>query len=252
MENPAVGQFYGPIDRHSDVGEQTYHGLKLSFQRRAATGVSLNGNYTLSRCEGDTESGFSFGQFSSGYLKPGDPSFDRGNCSQNRTHIANFTVGVMTPSVANRAANAVVSNWRVSGIVNARSGGWLTVTTSQDVAGTGITGQRVNQVKDDVYGAKTLNSYLDAAAFAMPAPGTLGDLKRNSIAGPGYWTIDTALSRIVPVGKQRLEVRLEAFNLLNNFNWGTPVTNFNSGTFGRILSQSGDPRIMQFGVKYQF
>jgi hypothetical protein len=42
------------------------------------------------------------------------------------------------------------------------------------------------------------------------------------------------------------------FNLLNNFNWGLPNTNLDSGTFGRITSQTGDPRIMQFGLKYGF
>jgi hypothetical protein len=42
------------------------------------------------------------------------------------------------------------------------------------------------------------------------------------------------------------------FNLFNTFNWGNPVTNFNSGTFGRITSMTGTPRIMQFGVKYGF
>jgi hypothetical protein len=47
-------------------------------------------------------------------------------------------------------------------------------------------------------------------------------------------------------------VRLEAFNLLNTFNWGNPNTSFSSGTFGRITAASGDPRIMQFGVKYGF
>jgi hypothetical protein len=31
-----------------------------------------------------------------------------------------------------------------------------------------------------------------------------------------------------------------------------PVTNFNAATFGRILTQEGDPRIMQFGIKYAF
>lgn len=34
--------------------------------------------------------------------------------------------------------------------------------------------------------------------------------------------------------------------------WGNPVTNFASGTFARILSQNGDPRILQFGIKYAF
>lgn len=42
------------------------------------------------------------------------------------------------------------------------------------------------------------------------------------------------------------------FNLVNSFNWGNPQTNFNSGQFGRITDQAGNPRIMQFGIKYGF
>lgn len=74
-----------------------------------------------------------------------------------------------------------------------------------------------------------------------------------SIEGPGYWSVDLALSRLVNVAdRQVLEVRAEVFNLLNNFNWGNPVSNFDSGTFGRITTMSGSPRILQFGVKYGF
>jgi hypothetical protein len=86
-----------------------------------------------------------------------------------------------------------------------------------------------------------------------PAPGTLGDLENNSIEGPGFWTADVALSRLVSiVSQQTLELRVEVFNLFNNFNWGDPNTNLDAGAFGRITTQSGDPRIMQFGVKYGF
>ena len=227
--------------------------VDVSFQRRAASGVSLNGNYTVSTCQGDTESGFSFAQFSAGYTDPNNPSFDRGNCSQNRTHIANVSVGAQSPQFTSAALRAVASNWRVSGILNARSGGWLSVTTTTDTAATGITGQRLNQVLESPYGEHTLDTYLNRAAFAQPAAGTLGNHTRNSIEGPAFWTIDIALSRrIAIVNRQALELRVEAFNLLNNFNWGNPVTNFNAATFGRILSQSGDPRIMQFGIKYDF
>ena len=62
-----------------------------------------------------------------------------------------------------------------------------------------------------------------------------------------------ALSRLVSLGTTReLELRAEVFNLLNNFNWGTPITTLSSGNFGRIQSMVGDPRIVQFGIKYGF
>jgi hypothetical protein len=58
---------------------------------------------------------------------------------------------------------------------------------------------------------------------------------------------------VVSLASQRtLELRLEAFNLTDNFNWGDPNTTLNTGTFGRITTQTGDSRIMQFAVKYGF
>jgi hypothetical protein len=134
------------------------------------------------------------------------------------------------------------------------------VTTGQDTAFSGISNQRANQVSDDVYGDAEedaqgrLANYLNRAAFAAPAPGTLGDSERNGIEGPGYWNgINLALRRLVPLGGTRnIELRVEAFNLLNSFNWGIPTTNLSSGQFGRITNQAGDPRIMQFGIKFGF
>jgi hypothetical protein len=252
LENPAAARLLGPVDLFDSIGTSDYHGLKLSMRRTAASGLSLNGNYTLSRCVGNTLPN-GFPQISNGYLKPDDPDFDRGNCPQNRTHLATLTLGAQTPAFANAGLRALASNWRVSGILNARSGSWLDVTTGRDVAGTGIQGNRVNQVLDDPYGAKTLTNYLNAAAFAYPDMGTLGNMKPRSVQGPGFWAVDLALSRLIRFGAPRtLELRLEAFNLLNNFNWGNPISNYDSGSFGQINSLGGDPRILQFGIKYGF
>ena len=251
QENPTASQL-GPIDLHDDVGMQQYRALKLSVQRRAASGLRLGGNYTWSQCMGNTITS-TFNQIGSGFLKPDDPSFDVGHCSQDRTHIGNVTVGAETPQFASTALRAIASDWRVSGILNARSGSWLTVTTGRDIAATGIANQRVNQVSDDPYGEKTLQRYLTTTAFTYPDAGTLGDHRRGSIEGPGFWTVDLALSRIVSFAtQQNVELRLEVFNLLNNFNWGDPVINLDAGNFGQITSQAGDPRIMQFGIKYGF
>jgi hypothetical protein len=253
-ENPAAAALIGNMDVHTDIGTQTYRGLKLSFQRRAASGVSLNGNYTISRCFGDaTTPGGGFPQIANGFTKPDDPSFDRGHCIQDRTHIGSFTAGAQTPQFTGRALRALASDWRVYGIFAAQSGSWLNIITGRDNALSGIQMQRVDQVSSDVYGEKSLNRYLNPAAFAQPAAGALGNYERNSIKGPGYWTVDVAISRRVSIGAARsLELRVESFNLFNTFNLGNPVTNFNSGTFGRITSMTGTPRIMQFGVKYGF
>jgi hypothetical protein len=122
----------------------------------------------------------------------------------------------------------------------------------------------VNLIIDDPYGDKTLNNWLNPAAFALPEPGTLGNFSRNSVRAPGYSSIDVALSRLISFGASRtVELRIETFNLLNTFNWAAPIagpiqggritdTNFSSPQFGRVTAMAGAPRIMQFGVKYGF
>jgi hypothetical protein len=264
-ENAAAASLIGNMDIHESVGTQDYKGLKLSFQRRAGRGLSLSGNYTVSRCFGDPslQTG-GFPQIANGYTDPTNFDFDRGVCDQDRTHIGTFVAGVQTPEMNNGAARALLSDWRISGILSARSGQPLNVIAGQDRAFSGIQNQRVDQVLSNPYGDKTLNNWLNPAAFALPAPGTLGNFRRNSVRAPGYWSIDTAVSRLVSFGTGRaLELRIETFNLLNTFNWGAPIagpiqggritdTNFSSGQFGRVTAMAGTPRVMQFGVKYGF
>jgi hypothetical protein len=251
LENPTKSLRLGPIDKHAAVGTQDYAALRLSVQRRAAGGLRLNGNYTRSYCVGNAIQ-TTFGQVGSGFLKPDDPDFDRGNCSQDRRHIGNLTVGYQTPQASSPLLNILASNWNISGIMNARSGTWLTITTARDIALTGISAQRVNVVKDDPYG-DTLDAFLDRSAFDFPAPGTLGNSRRGSVAGPAYWTIDLSLAReIALAGSQSVELRVETFNLLNHFNWGNPNVSLDSAVFGRIQTQAGNSRILQFGIKYGF
>jgi carboxypeptidase family protein len=250
-QNPASAVLIGNLEKHAAVGTESYRGLKLSVQRRSANGVSMNGNYTWSRCFGlEMPTG---AQFGIGFVNPADPNYDRGHCDGDRTHLANFTVGYQTPAFGNALLRDVASNWRVSGILNARSGPWMTILSGRDNAFNGMANQRVDQVSNDVYGAKTLNSFLNPKAFAQPAAGGFGNSPRNSIKGPGFWKVDLALSRLVSLAATRnVEFRVEVFNLFNTFNWGLPNTNFASGTFGKITTMTGDPRIMQFGIKYDF
>ena len=190
----------------------------------------------------------------SGWTDPNNPSFDKGACDVDHRHVANLTGSYQTPTLASRAT-AVVSDWRISGLLRALSGSPLNVVSGQDRALTGILGtnQRANLGPGTGYGdTSSLTNYLNPLAFAQPAFGTLGNYVRNSLYGPGRWQIDMVLARIVRFSTtQNLEIRVEAFNVTNNFIRNNPVTNLSSPTFGQILS-AGDPRIMQFGVKWAF
>jgi len=257
-ENPRSAALIGILDEYTNDGDQSYRGMRLSVQRRAATGLSFSANYTLSRCYG-LDMGTA-AQFGATYTDPNNHENDRGYCDQDRTHIANATIGIETPQFSNAVVRAIASSWGISAILTARSGSRLSVTTGVDNAFSGISAQRANQVSDDVYGDTQedaqgrLINYLNRAAFASPAPGTVGTSPRNGYVGPAYWNgVNLALRRLIGLGgTQNLELRIEAFNLLNSFVWGNPTTNLGSGQFGRITGQQGDPRIMQFGVKYGF
>ena len=262
QENPKEAALIGTLDLNDDIGWQQYRGLKLSTQRRSARGLSLNSNYTWSRCVG-TKTPNTFAQIAAGYTNPDDPGFDKGYCDHDRTHLASVTLGAESPDLGTGALGALASRWRASGIVTLQSGSRIDVITGRDNALNGQRNQRVNKVSDDFYASpRTLTNYFNRAAFSQPEPGAFGNLTRNALTGPRYWNVDLAITRQVGLlSTQTLELRLETFNLFNTFNWGIPGTeltaggwqaNLNAGTFGRVNTQAGSPRIIQLGVKYSF
>jgi carboxypeptidase family protein/TonB-dependent receptor-like protein len=254
LENPNTGKFFGTVNRIDSGATGSYHGLVLSLQRRAAKGVTIGSNYTLSHCINDNVLGNTgnSGNADAGYLNSQDRNHDRGNCDADRRHVFSLSAVAQTPQFSNSTLRLLGSGWRVSPIFKVLSGGFMTITTSSDVALTAIASQRVNQLQGGVYGDKTIGNYLNPRAFALPAAGTLGSAGRNSVLGPGSWQFDMGLSRSFKMREaQRIEFRAEAFNLTNSFIKNSPTTNLNSGNFGQITSAK-DPRIMQFALKYFF
>jgi hypothetical protein len=52
-----------------------------------------------------------------------------------------------------------------------------------------------------------------------------------------------------------VQFRAEFFNIFNQVNFDIPNTNVSGGNFGRITRTDpsfGDPRILQFGLKFVF
>ena len=170
--------------------------------------------------------------------EPNNRRADRANCDSDRRHVVNVSFVARTPQFANRALNLIASGWQLSGIVRAQSGNYSTVTTGVDNALTGVGGQRAVQLLADPYDAnKTVDHYLNRAAFGAPASGTYSSLGAFTILNPGSLQIDTGLSRSFRVLEgQSIQFRWEVFNVPNRLNANAPVTALNNATFGRILS----------------
>ena len=262
LERPADGLFLGQMAAMDAGGTQTYHGMVLSVQRRAARGVTVNTNYTWSHCIGPYATLTAMGpHIDDVYTNPNDREFDYGNCDTDRRHVLNLTGVAETPQFANTTLRRIATGWRFSGIYKWSSGAPLNVLAGSDRALSGAHRppngtQRANQILEEPYGDKSgrpRTNWLNPRAFAQPALGTLGNYGRNSVQGPVTWAFDVALSRGFRIREnQILEFRADAFNLTNSFRPVSPATNFNSlNTFG-IIRDSLDPRILQFALKYVF
>jgi hypothetical protein len=258
LERPADGQLMSHVSEMDAGGTQNYHGMLLTVQRRAARGLTLNTNYTLSHCIGPEATLEAMGPHTDrgGYKDPNYRDFDRGNCDADRRHILNFTAVAETPQFANRTLRLLATDWRLAAIYRWSSGSPLNIVAGSDRSLNGVPGQRAHQLVEDPFGdrsAQPLSRYLNPAAFALPAIGTLGNVGRNSIQGPAQWSFDLALSRGFRLREeQRLEFRAEAYNVTNSFRPLNPAVSIgNLRTFGEIR-ESRDPRILQFALKYIF
>lgn len=271
--SPANGAFLGPVDQFDSSGTASYNALILLLSHRLSHNVSLDANYTYSHCIGDSTQASTVGGAQAGLLEPYNRAYDRGNCQTptlagsfglDRRQIFNLTAVALTPNFSNRALHVVGTGWTVAGSWRANSGGFLTPTYSTDIQLSGTGGQRPNQVlADPLCPNPNPSCWINPAAFAQPAFGTLGNLGRSSVQGPGFWEIDMSLTRSFRVREHMsLEFRADAFNITNSFRAGVPTTigaggtsgvttTVNSAQFGQILSAQ-DPRILQVAGKFVF
>ena len=255
LENPAQGQYYGTVHSLDDGGTASYNALLLTAQHRLAAHYTVLANYTFSHCITDP---FTSELDGVQYTNPVNRHFDRGNCvTIDRKHLVNVSGVFEAPKFSGRWTQALLGNWSASTSFRITSGQALTVGSGLDQALNGIGGQRPN-VNSDPYAAhQSPSQWLNPAAFSQPAFGTFGNVAAGGIRGPAWVTLDAALFRSFKVGeKRRIELRGEAFNLPNHVRPPNPgLTLSTLSTFGQINSAtgtSGDPRIMQFALKYIF
>ena len=251
----ALAPNFGAITMIEPTGRSTYHSLQLSVDKRFAKGFTLLANYTLSKSLDHSSDNKLTGVTQT---NPADLEFDWGPANFDRRHrLVTSWLWEIPGKPSNRALDAIVGGWALSGIWTWQSGQPFTVTSGVDNARSGTGGQRVDQVGDpDLSGDRShgeqVQAWFNTAAFTANALGTFGNVGRNAMRGPRYATVDLGLQKTFPItGTVKTQFRLEAFNVLNNVNFGLPVSAQNNGNFGRILS-ADSPRILQLALRLMF
>ena len=135
----------------------------------------------------------------------------------------------------------LLNGWELSSLVSLHTGQPFTVFSSNDTSGTEEGEQRANLIGDPYAGvshkfSKSGVQWINPAAFADPAPGTLGNGGRNAFYGPGYASVDFSVVKNTKITERiGSQFRVEMFNLFNRINLAPP-----SGTNGSGLGITAD------------
>jgi trimeric autotransporter adhesin len=114
----------------------------------------------------------------------------------------------------------LLKEWTVTTTANVGTGLPETPIFPATVPGTGISGSS-SPLRPNLTGASIYDGgparHVNVSAYTSPGAGQWGDAGRNSITGPGQFTLDSALSRTFrPRGKLFVDLTVNATNLLNH------------------------------------
>lgn len=255
----------------------SYHGMTLELRRSMASGFFFQTNYRFAKWL-DTSSDTSTGQFQDN-SEPGKGAQDI-DCLRCERARSLFDIphrlsasAVWSPKLFEKAhglVRAVANGWQLSATLTAQSGRPFSVWNGAsfraggdynlDAGGGAVGGGFYDRPDAPATGTIAtsfsrqdfLSGLFPASAFPKPAPGRNGTLGRNTFRGPRYVTLDASLSRAFPLGESKsVQVRLDAFNALNNVNLFLPNADLSLPSFGKS-TQAFDPRNLQVGARFMF
>ena len=314
VQNP-----YAEVDFKTSGGHDSYNAMMLSLNRRSLNGLAMNMQYTLAKSKGTSGGSNEANTAGNNAFTLSQFEYEDGYNNFDVRHTFNLSVLYSLPygrgrkygANASGLTQALLGDWDIGGILNSRSGVPINVLVTrpdllyQDTATglyyTGPAAGRTAVINTPGGGASRnvrrpdivpgvdpfINDggllYLNPAAFAAPMPGTFGNMERNSVKGPGFRQTDIFFAKGFSVGgRNRIEVRMEVFNLFNTVNFQNPGGTLNAAvpatvgqantvqpgqpytaaaagpTFGLYTSTVGrtvglgTPRQVQFALRYQF
>jgi hypothetical protein len=260
-------QPFAEVDYKTSGGSDSYNALQMTLARRFNTGLTLNAQYTFARSFGNTagsneaRTGAELDNFEA---DRGYNNFDVRH-TFNLSALYLLPVGSGKRFDFGSFGNKLFGGWEVGGIVNARSGLPIEVLVVRpDVVIMNPATGEVRALPGTINGTSPLpagfiavintpgggasrnvrrpdlipgvnpylnndRSLLNPAAFAIPAPGTFGNLPRNALRGPSFRQFDLVLNRRIPLTETtNIEFRTEIFNVFNTANFANPSATLNN------------------------
>jgi hypothetical protein len=269
-----------------------YNALQVTLKRRSSNGLQYQVFYTYSKSidQKSTLAGGESRQEPNTVLDFQNRAADRARSSFDARHNLVLTTTYPFPfRFQQKAVAAILGGWMVNGIGTFRSGEPFTARANGNVSANGdrwfpdrpnLNPGFSNDPTHGVTKGCTLNGskiatglplgpppglWYDPCAFSLPAPGTYGNLGRNTLTGPGLDDIDASLAKLFkPSERINVQFRAEVFNLLDHANFWVPGYNVFSGATGKTPKYSGSAatmsklvqtpggRLIQLGLKLLF
>ena len=296
----------GPADLLDNSGRYRYNALQMEIRRRFSQGLSFQANYTFQKILGDilTDGQNRFDPYldnNSPDLEYARTNYDRTHTVNINANyelpfgrgkrflnqggfVDKLFGGFQVTSIINIGSGPPISIRDTSGTLNrtARSArqtanSSLSLDEIRDLIGIYHHNGRIYFINPAVIapngsatGGNVLGTPTGAFAgqvFFAPQAGQTGNLPRSFLNGPMYFNWDAGIIKNIAFNERvRLQLRAEAFNVLNNVNFFLPsgpsalnlgedsnIFNIRSATFGQIpASNNYGPRILQFALRFEF
>jgi hypothetical protein len=260
---------YGTIDTLDGggdrIGHSTYNAALVKYNKRLSYGLTIQASYSFSKLLTDTDGSYAstnyYGDMYDLRLLKSIAVFDQTHAVK-LTYVYELPVGRGKRYLSTGVAGAIVGGWRVSGIQSYASGLPMNIGTN---APTFPIGEYTNRPTVTTYQGWTLpysgkfqpfqESYLQPQTF-FPVQSTTS-FGNSTRYNPDFRTWpqfneDLGVSRIFSIKeKARIEVRAEAFNILNR-TWFGPIsgaTTLGNPNWGKWQAQANSPRQMQLAAK---
>ncbi len=255
----------GQVNQQRQDRESIYNSMQLTLSKRYSRGITVTSNYTLSKVVGNFgDDVIPYNEFT---LDKRDPLV-WGPLFQDRRH--RFTTSwVLDLPGANMSGPMkwVAGGWQWSGVMEYQSGRPFNIISGSDRSQRGLASTRDRAKLTGEPLAPPSGSdpllWFNPAAFTVNDIGTFGDVPKGFLYGPSFHSWNMGLFKNFRSKREmNAQFRIEIFNVFNQVNFDIPGTTpsdnriaVNSANFGKLtrtVPVSGDPRIVQFGLKFLF